>query len=93
MIKFFAAVVAYIRSLPANEPLIIGGAVSTTLTLVATFGLNLPGPQIAAVAAGSISVTTFVMRAAVSPLAKMLFPTAPSAVVTNPTPPSQGTAQ
>ena len=58
---------AYLRSLPANEPLVVGQAVSATLTLGMTLGMHLTAPQIAGAATGVTSLTTLVLRALVTP--------------------------
>lgn len=62
-----ARAVAFARTLPANEPVLLGQAVAGGLTVAATLGLHMTAPQIAGVAAAVQGATAFVLRALVSP--------------------------
>ena len=78
-------ILGFLRALPANEPILVGGAVTSALTLGATFGLHLTAEQIAGVASASVTLVSLIMRQAVTPTA-----TATPAPTTVAPPPVQG---
>jgi hypothetical protein len=58
-------------NLPANEPALVGAAVTSALTAAAAFGLHLTADQVVAAATVGSVVTGLFVRDAVTPNARV----------------------
>lgn len=59
-----------LSQLPANEPVLVGNAVTAVLTVAMGFGLHMSLEQIASVGVVTQLVVSLVIRAVVTPTAK-----------------------
>lgn len=58
-----------LSQLPANEPVLVGNAVTAILTAGVGFGLHMSVEQIAATGLGIQTVVSFIIRAGTRPVA------------------------
>lgn len=73
--NFLAQALAWIRGLPANEPVLVGAAVTSIGTLLVSLNVpHLTALNVAEIASGMSVAVGLVQRAAVSPLANLIAP-------------------